>query len=157
MNAYQVYDFENQIEAAAKLVFADADLTCRIPADDSDDSDFQKVRPRVELVMTLGAGAQRWKPDDYREQAWKGSIRLHVLTSEDPVQLRSYLSQVRAVMATLPASIQTNHAPVYVVVFKPIRWAGESPIYRPQDGFFAVTMNYDFDFCVKTDVWSQIT
>ena len=160
MTEQDLYSFDSLLEAAAQSVFTAAGIACAIPLDDAK---FQNTRPRVELVFTLGSGKGRYTPGEaifsgrlWREQAWSGSFRLFVVTEEDPAILRPFLFKVRTVCASLPDSITTAGTLIHHSIYNPIRWTGESAIFRPQDGYFTVSLNFDFDFCINTNAWSQL-
>src|SRR5438094_36735 len=107
MSVESVYDFETVIPDAIKQVLVAAGLTA---ATLSDPPDFQKVRPRVEIIYRHIGETTPKRPaimadgKTKRTSCFRGELKLHAITDADaPGKLvhSRYRAQMRNVLATL--------------------------------------------------------
>lgn len=168
-----VYDFESVFEPPiAKLFQAQGIISYVSRGRLNDDGtingqpDFQKDRPRVEVVFTRGSGRKRWhlppnpQPNiplvmQARESAWIGNLAIAALTIADGYTHAQFLATVRYVAAAIPGSVDglsiVNHC-----INGPISDLGETHQYNREQGYYLTTINYAFEFSVQNTAWALI-
>jgi hypothetical protein len=177
----QVYQFETAIETAFARVLASRQMTVYTPSNDEfltpefiesnpdlaeylpNGSAFQKKRPRLEVVMTLGAGKGILLPLAGRlavsgslpETSYSSSLRVFVVT-ESKVQIhRAHCAMARSLFDTIREALnETSLLPFHSV--QSIRLSGSSPSYRTQDGAYETEMAYELDFCIRREAWTAL-
>jgi hypothetical protein len=173
MSAAQIYNFEAVFEPAFAGLFLAQNIIAytsqgRLNDDGTLDPkpDFQKDRPRVEVVFTKGPGRRQWHLPDApqpnipavmqsRESGWIGRLSVAVVTDADTDQHFSFLPAVRNIMANIPAAMDglaiTTHC-----INGPIQDQGETHGYNKEDGYYLTTLNYAFDFSIQRDAWALL-
>ena len=160
MSAAALYDFEVLVPAAVKTLAVAAGLnTWTI----SDTPDFQKIRPRVEIVYQHnGETSPRRvvKLDDgfKRAEAFQGELKLHAITdADDPGKTvhSAYRAAVRAFCATLGDLLNEGYLPHHK-----IQWCQsgqEQTGVRTQDGYQQTTFPFKILISIQHDAWAQLT
>ena len=174
MSVAQVYDFDGIFEPPiAKLFLAAGVIAYASQGRLNDDGtfnpqpNFQKDRPRVEIVFTRGPGAKRWTlptnpnpniplANQARESAWKANLAITALTEAGGVTHFKFLAQVRNICATLPAALDGLTLATHCIN-GPIVDLGETHRYNQQEGYYATILNYSFDFSVQNTTWALLT
>ena len=124
--------------------------------------DFQRDRPRVEILFTPGAGQGQFRPlriselqEIPIETSWSGQYKLDVITLPDIRAHREFVTAVRFIvhtqLYTLNGNILDKHR--IQVDFKD---AGSSPALEADKGSFQTVMLFDLDFSIQDDAWKQI-
>jgi tetraacyldisaccharide-1-P 4'-kinase len=149
-----IYDFETPIQAAFKALLTEAGLSAFTP---DDTIDFQKDRPRVEILFTdSGANNSRHQicPDGkYRHDLYKGTVTLAVITNprtengEQTTTHQEYKAKVRQVMAEAYTAELDDFEIRYVTP------AGSTPKISPEDGVEVSNLVYNIDFNIKATSW----
>lgn len=167
-----VYDFESAIEPAIKTILEAQSLTCLTSRDALT---FEKAVPRVEIVYLHGPGLKKWAdlqtlidaglvpvgltPNQYwqmrRESAWQSQLNLNAITKADVAVHANYRAKVRAVLASCWQFINGFSITTHMLNFD--NEGGNSPIYKPQDGFFGTTISYPVKVSVQADAWSALS
>lgn len=161
MSVETVYDIEGELENAISPLLS-ATISALTP---QDDPAFQKDRPRVEVMVQLGAGKEKHMAlvdggdgsgTQLREDAWSATLNVILLTGAEIDVHSSYRAFLRDKISNLPALINgitlLNH-----VIYYPIRSLGTSPVLTPQEGTYKTIMNYAFDVSIHQDAWALLT
>lgn len=160
MSVESCYDIEGDLESAIGPILS-ATISALTP---QDDPTFQKDRPRVEVMVQLGAGKSNHVQliDDgtgtgqLREDAWDATLRVELLTGADIKIHSSYRAFLRDKISNMPALINgitlMNH-----VIYYPIRSLGTSPVLTPQAGYYKTVMNYALVVSIHQDAWALLT
>jgi hypothetical protein len=161
MPAAALYDFEVIVPTAVKTLAVAAGLNAWTI---SDTPDFQKIRPRVEIVYQhTGEQSPRRvvKLDDVdgfkRAEAFQGELKLHAITDADPpgnTAHSAYRATVRAFCATLGDLLNESALP-----YHKIQWCEsgqEQTGVRTQDGYQQTTFPFKILISVQRDAWAQL-
>jgi len=172
--ASDIYDYFTPIEEAIAARFTAANLTCytalglellsaESTTSATGEQEFQKARPRVELVLQPGAakGMLRAQADrkttfgHMREKARMASLQMRIITAPQVVAHRAFVAQVLFLCDTLAADVNntkslTNHN------LQSVRCSGGSVGYKPEDGDFETTLNFDVEFSVQEYAWDAL-
>lgn len=162
MSASAIYDFETLIPAAVKPVFVDAGLKVWII---SDDPEFQKIRPRVEIVYRhMGEEKpRRWAnlPDGSRRgAAFIGELKLHAITDADipgKISHATYRVTVRNFLAAGPFQDLINGSDL--LPFHKIQWlemGNEETGVRTNDGYQQTTFPFSVKLSIQRNAWAQL-
>ncbi len=165
MRYQDIYDFEGIVEGAISAVFIDGGVTALTSISDPE---LQKERPRVEVVYSHGAGMNRFvmvtsdgspaiADDPYpfrRESAWRGSLKIDVITEANPVAHRAFRSKVRSMMANIWTAVNETHLPNHKLQFASD--GGTTPTYDSTKGFYVSSLLYNTDLSVQADAWSLL-
>lgn len=151
-----IYGFERVFETSLKSVFDTAQIKCFTT---QDTFDFQKDRPRVEVMFTPGAG-QKQRPylpaiQEEREVAFKGQYRLDLITAAAVAVHNDFRTKIRSLVHGLPARINSVE-PMQYHKLQFINDAGTTPTLKPEDGYYLTVMIYDVDFSIQADAWALL-
>lgn len=180
-----LYDLETALEDAFQCALTDAGLTVVAPRQNA--KDFQKQRPRVELMLTLGNAKQSYAsateftgvPDDLRNLTWGARLELSLIAnsvggSDNPAH-RTYRAYIRNVMATMRATVNgvrpddlepfetgdrtINSGDRYLPYHQVqnIVEAGTSPTYKPETGVETSKIIFAIDFGIITAALAELT
>ncbi len=155
-----IYDFETAIENAAATSLTAAGLTT---LNTTSSIDLQKSRPRVELMFVNGAGRNQWFTPPAliptsiyagrRETAWRGQMKVGVVTASDFKVHSSFRATARAKIHGIV--IGMNKAlPLHCVEM--IYDRGCSVVQKPQDDEFLTSMIFEIDFCIRATSWALV-
>jgi len=181
-----IYDFPGIFEPALKALFTAREIKAftsqavESTGDAGEDQelveqgfeiiDYQKDRPRVEIIFTPGASQGRYRntivsgielPLDI---AWSGQFKLDVFTAADVRIHRALVTQVRFIMHTqllqvnafLPDGTAGNPGTLTRHRIQPCQKdSGTTPIMRPEDGSFQTSLLTDIDFTIQDDAWAD--
>jgi len=164
-----VYDLEAVCENALKAVFAANQIQAFttqdigvVGADGNPVIDFQKARPRVEIMFVPGAGQGRFREmivDGIRtpvETCWKGQFKLDLITDARINIHAAFRTFTRFLMQTMVWRINGT-APMEIHKIQRFpRDGGTSPVMKPQDGYLQTTMLYDVDLSVQDNAWAAL-
>lgn len=170
-------DFETPIETMFAHLFGEAQIAVYTPANAgfvtdtwrtdnpelalfifSNEEEFQKQRPRVELIFNAGtatghlfnaSGSGTFK--DYRTDAYEGTLMIGVITKANILEHRAFCARVRKLMGDTWDDLATEHTP-YHLINKCLE-SGTSHEYAAQDGLFRTTITYDTHFNIRSDAW----
>jgi len=127
-----------------------------------DDPEFQKVRPRVEIVYKhIGeASPQRLAilPDQTkRVSCFRGELKLHAISDSDaPGKLAhsTYRAMVRNGIAALQESVNGTQLLLHKIQF--VVTGNEETGVRTADNFQQTTFPFTIDVSIQQDAWSQL-
>ncbi len=180
MPADAIYDYQTPIEEAIASVMVANEVTCYTPLGEqiivdglksSPDAlqQFEKKRPRIEIVLTGVSGIGRLWPYGSkkgasgfnREQAYSGQLTVRVITEANIVTQRAYLSLVQNLMDTIgaAANVATKADGSLIMPYHcigGIRKTGDTPNYAPQDGLIETMLTYNLDFSVVDTAWALL-
>lgn len=172
--ASDIYDFFTPIENAVSAAFARNGVACYSPlglqeldaagaADPTLEGEFQRPRPRLEIVLHPGASRGMFVPKAgrrvaagvLREKARAAQLHMAVITKPDIVEHRAYLAQVLFLCDTLAYDANqtdtlTNHA------LQSIKCQGGQLDYKAEDGVFQTDLMFDVDFSVQEQKWAEL-
>lgn len=174
-----IYDFQGILELALKTLFTLREVkafTSQMtpstgdPAADQalidegwDILDFQKDRPRVEIIFTPGAGQGQFRATTIAglekqvsiDTSFKGQFRLDVFTLPDIAVHKAFVTAVRFIMhtqlLTLNGTTLLRHR-----IQPDLMDAGTTPITKAEQGTFSTTLLFDVDFSIQDDAWEQL-
>ena len=165
MSARDIYDFEGIVESAAQAVLKELNVTA---ATTQDAPTFQKVRPRVEIEVTLGPGLQRWtvyppatgtgaqRYNARRESAWQFNIKFYLLTDFDIKVHSDYRATVRAALAQLWININ-GVAPMTRHSVQMTKDGGSSPVIpSPEKNMLLTQIGFGGTISVQADAWPAL-
>lgn len=159
----EIYEFETQIEAAFKTLFAANEIVCLVQTDAADD--FQKVRPRFELRYIHGspAGHNRPRAPYYRVDSFVSMLEGKLVTnakntaggglqehSRYRARIRNVMVKARAYFAANPTLLQ------FYTITDDLIETGTSPITAPENGVFESDIQFTFKVNVRPDSWPAV-
>lgn len=152
----EIYDFEGQLETAiqAALVASPFELVVKVP---NDTIDFQKERPRVELLVNEGGADDSRRIFTYdnakRHDLYNATItlQLYTATRNDGHPHAQYRAKVRSAMALI-FQTQINAALTNLEVRRIVP-TGATPTIKPEEGYEESAMTFAIVFGVKTSAW----
>lgn len=151
-----IYDFSGQIEPAIKAVFTDAEVKA-FTAQEA--PQFQKERPRVEVVFVKGQGRGQWfrVPGETapRETAWQGALNLAAISSPDIATHNAFCVKIRNIMATIGQQINGNTLPFHKIQNFFVS-GGETPSYTVEDGVYRTDISYNVEVSVQNNAWMAL-
>jgi hypothetical protein len=125
--------------------------------------DFQRDRPRVEIMFTPGAGQGQFRPlqitDDTAvpvETSWSGQFKLEVITAPDVRIHRAFVTAVRFIMHTQLYTLNGNFLDKHRIQVD-VKDGGTSPMMHADEGAFQTTQLFDLDFSIQDDAWATLT
>jgi hypothetical protein len=152
--ATDIYAFETLFPDALKTVLTAAEIKAFTL---SDTVNFQKDRPRVEIVFHPGAGREQFIQvnGDPRETSWAGEFELLLVTEAEVNTHLAYLTQIRStlhgVFGQINDYVLTRH------IIQPfIRDGGTVSQWTPQDGCFISRLTVGVDYSVQADAWAAL-
>jgi len=123
--------------------------------------DFQRDRPRVEIMFQPGAGQGQLRPlriSDTQEipveTSWGGQFKLEVITLPDIRIHRAFVTAVRFVMHTQLYTLNGNQLTRHVIQ-RAFTDSGSTPALQPDQGDFQTTLLFDLDFSIQDDAWPE--
>lgn len=164
-----IFDFETILPAACKQALLDAgDLTVlgqSLPMNVwiiSDPPEFQKLRPRVEIVYrSSGESNPRrivFLPDGTkRGSAFNGELKIHAITDAD-VPGKAFHAAYRAAVRERLARLQDSVNGVTLLLHK-IQWlepGNEQTGIRTADGYQQTTFPFQVMLSIQADAWAQL-
>lgn len=172
-----VFDFERVFELAAKALLTannikaftsqmivtsgSADGDAALVAQGWDIINFQKDRPRAELIFTPGAGQKQPRVAVFNgnefpvETAWKGQYKIDLITGADMRIHAAFRTMVRFVMHTQLLTINGPYLDLHQIQsFHADN--GTSPVMKPEDGVFQTTMLFEIDFGILDAAWATL-
>jgi hypothetical protein len=159
MAAQDVYDFEVIIPTAVATILEALDLDAYTIADTID---FQKKRPRVEVVYhhhgdTNPKRMAKLPDGTYRSSAFRGELRLFAISAADEtgkLEHSRYRSMVRNAIAALEPSVNETQLPLHKIQF--VQTGQEETGVRQADGYQQTTFSITVDISMQQDAWRQI-
>ena len=159
MAAQDLYDFESIVPRAVKTVLSGLDLMCFTI---EDAIDFQKIRPRVEIVYRhMGeTSPQRLAilPDQtQRVSCFRGELKLHAITDADAagkLAHSTYRAMVRNGIAALKNKINGTQLTLHKIQF--VQSGNEETGVRSADGFQQTTFPFTLDVSIQQDAWTRL-
>lgn len=158
-----VYDFENVLADATETVFTSGGFTAANALTASSDPEFQKARPRCEILFKLTGGVvpirYAVQPDTtMRQAAFKGVLTIHAISDADkPGKLihsvfRAKVRNFCAILGTrLNNSALTKHKVQQIVDGDTAHGT------RVSDGYDQSSLSFNVDFSIQTDALTAIT
>ncbi len=159
MAATDIYDFESLIPRAVKTVLEGLDLKCYTI---EDAIDFQKIRPRVEIIYRhMGEATPKRLailPDQTRRTScFRGELKIHAITDADTagkLAHSTYRAMVRNGLAALEGEINGTALTLHKVQF--IQIGNEETGIRSADGFQQTTFPFHLDVSIQQDAWLEL-
>lgn len=178
-----IYGFEYALESALVSALASDGLTIYSESNDAlleahpelsesgtsffipSTLEFQKIRPRVEMAVSIGAakGVYHYSGADampvggsMRETSYAAGIAFQVVSDSIGPQLRSMVCQLRCSMDTIRERINESPYLPYHSVHS-ITHENSSNIFSPEEGLFVTSLQYNIEFCIRTDAWDLLT
>jgi len=159
MAAADIYNFEVIIPRAVATVLEGLDLSAFTI---EDNPEFQKLRPRVEIVYRhIGeASPQRLAilPDQTRRvSCFRGELKLHAISDADaPGKLvhSTYRAMVRNGIAALRESVNGTQLLLHKIQF--VVTGNEETGVRTADGFQQTTFPFTIDVSIQQDAWTTL-
>lgn len=174
----ELLDFETPIETMFAHLFAENQISVYAPANGAfvtaewqeantpgvaeyifnNEEEFQKRRPRVELIVNAGAatghmfdpvGSTSMK--DRRTDAHEGTVMIGVISKPNILEHRAFVARVRKLMGDDWTTLMTTHMPYHAI--SRCMETGTSHEYAPQDGLFRTTLTYETHFSIGSDAW----
>jgi hypothetical protein len=147
-----IYDFEGQVEAAFKAFLEAAGLT----AIDADTVEFQKARPRVNVVFQCGPALDHMVQTYdgvFRHDIFSGTLALEIITAartaSEVSTHKEYRAKVRNAMAKARQNMtMTNLALVYINTD-----GSTTPSVDPENGVEESQMNFAIRFGILSTAW----
>jgi len=174
-NIALIYDFERVMETSLKSLFTANNIkafTSQMIARSGDKEqdaaavkagydliDFQKDRPRAEIMFTPGAGQGRFVAKvigDIEmpvETSWKGQFKIDLITAADIRIHAAFRTVVRFIMHTQLLSVNGTSLLLHKIQTF-YRDGGTSPVMKPEEGIFQTTMIFDLDFSLEDCAWN---
>ncbi len=142
MAAEEIYDLEIIVPRAVKIVLSGLTLSCFTI---EDAIDFQKVRPRVEIVYLHRGEASPQRlailPDgSKRTSCFRGELKIHAITDADvagKLAHSTYRAMVRNGIAALKESVNGTQLTLHKVQF--VQSGNEETGVRSADGYQQTT------------------
>ncbi len=163
-----LYDFEKWIELGIQTVLEadpwDLSKDQQRVFTTQDTGDFQKVRPRVELMFATGAwDQQREYPLDAqdglgqvrREVAWQGELHVQVISESDITVHTPFRTAVRAAMSSLVRTVNVPAILPYHNISR-VTTRGSTPAIKPEENLYLTTMIFGLQFSINATAWPQI-
>lgn len=155
-----IYNIEPAIETALKTIIEAEEVSVVRTTDAA--TDFQKLRPRVELeyihtdLNQSNSGASTY----YRSRLWSGQLNMLIVTNakaDDDGGMNQHF-QIRARMRNVMAKLRKDLISTYPTLLpwhtvELVREQGTSPSITPQDGSITSQMTFEFQVNVKPDAW----
>lgn len=133
--------------------------------------DYQKDRPRVEILFVPGSGQERFRPTLVEgveiplEVAWAGQFKVDVFTLPDVRMHRAYVTMVRFILHTrllqVNAFLPDGTTPGNPGTLKKHRIqnyqtdSGTTPHMQPEPGVFQTSLIMDINFSIQDDAWAD--
>lgn len=175
-----IYDFESAIEFAIGAVCAAEGIVTYSAANDAITDEWreanpaltdylptpvenQKQRPRIELTFSAGSGHGTLYPISGRkpvsgsmpETSYGGTLDILVVTEPSTLTHRTFLARLRAIMDRIREDVnETANLPRHSVQMVAPR--GTSPTMKADDGAFTSQLQYEVEFCIRTDAFSEL-
>ena len=156
--SFDIYDDSGAIENALLMVCADPannapDVTVYTPLTDPE---LQSARPRLVFTFSPGAGQKRLvrpktdqtlrpAPGVLQDGAFKGQLRVEIVTAADIKIHTAYRVFIRRLMATIVPQLNDGQKlPLWMI--DSILFNGMTPHYSPETGVYTSVALYDFDY-----------
>lgn len=150
-----IYSFEQIFEDALKAVFTAREVKAFTS---QDTPDFQKDRPRVEVVFIPGPSQGQYKTvgGNFRQTSWKGQFQLRLVTEASAQVHNAFRAVIRSIMHGVGAAINET-PPMDKHKLQPFfADAGTSPRYQPEEGTYETNMIFECDFSVQNSAWAAL-
>lgn len=156
-----VWDIEGIVEAAVKAVLTDAAIKlaeggANVPSFASADIAIERPRPRIEILFSLGdaTGHQQVFNGDRIHDIFRGALAVQVVADSDRyADLRLLVALLRELTArwlTLINAKMDKHA------LKDLVPAGASPVFQTDKGYFAATLRFNGQVCIRPEAMTAI-
>lgn len=151
-----IYNLEAVVENSIQAVFTASSV---VSFTTQQLADLQKGRPRVEIEYINGAGHERWiKVNGYpRETAWKGTVKLELITNADISIHSAYRTQIRSIMHGLSQTVNEVAPMTLHNIHQFLIDGGTSPKWVPQEGSYQTTMNFEINLSVQANAWAILS
>ena len=174
--ASNIYDFSTPIEETFAFIFSARGMNCYSPLGESilneaaNDAppdliqQFQKKRPRVEILLIPGAGlghlrprtdnvASRITPGFLRDNSHRANMILWVVTRADILEHRAYIAQVRCLLEVIAFEANASGKMAHHTI-QTFKVTGEQPASKAGEGIIEATINCELEFSVKESAWT---
>lgn len=159
MAVEDLYNFEEIVPKAVKVILEGLDIKCYIL---SDPIEFQKVRPRVDITFTIHGESTPKRlaklPDGtFRTSCFRGLLKLHAITDTDEagkIVHSRYRAFVRHGIAALQAQINGTDLRLHKVQW--VQSGNEETGVRSADGYQQTTWPFTLDVSIQQDAWEDI-
>lgn len=172
--ATDIYDFFTPVENAVSAAFERAGVTCYTPlglqqldeagaADPDNLEQFQRKRPRVEIVLHPGASrgmlvpkaGRRVTSGVLREKARSASLHMALITGPNIVTHRAFLAKVLFLSDTL-AYDANNTETLLNHCIQSIKCQGGQMNYKSEEGAFQTDLAFDVEISVQESKWDEL-
>lgn len=168
-----IYDPLSPAEAALAALFKANEITCYTPLGEQMEAEeaaaqdptvqFIKKRPRVEVLVTLGAShgwlfphrGVRAASGFMREKARQASLLVKIVTDANIALHRQFQAQVLFVLDTAGEAIRNTTAMPNHTINR-IKVGGTSLNYLPENGIFETSVSCDLDISVNDTAWPAL-
>lgn len=176
-NIALIYDFERVMETSLKSVFTQNNVKAFTSqmivrtGDAAQDGaavqagydliDFQKDRPRAEIMFIPGAGQGRFVAKFIGgtempvETSWKGQFKIDLITPPDIRIHAAFRTKVRFIMHTQLLSVNGTTLRFHKIQ-NFYRDGGTSPVMKPEEGVFQTSLIFDLDFSLEDCAWDLL-
>lgn len=168
-----VYDFENVLETALQALFNAAEIKSFTTQDFGKTKDngqgtqvpvidFQKDRPRVEILFTVGAGQGQFRPllvggaEVPVETSFKGQYRLDIITSAEMAIHAAYRTRLRAFLHTQLLGVNGTDPMTLHRIHRFQQDGGTSPTFKPEEGVLRTILIFNIDFSIQDEAWATL-
>ncbi len=164
-----VYDFESVLERGLQALLTALNIKSfttqdfgRNNADGTPVIDFQKDRPRVEILFTTSAGQGQFRPllvDGIEvpvETSFKGQYRLDIITAPAMSIHAAYRTMIRAVMHTQLLGVNGTDPMTFHRIQRFYQDAGTSPTIKADEGYMRTILSFEIDFSIQNEAWETI-
>lgn len=161
-NEADIYNFEEIVPAAVAVVLSGFGL---VAIWQGSPTEFQKARPRVEVVWQTGSVTQPIRllqipagSQITRAQAWKGVLTIAAITDAADTSKGThgaYVSRVRNVLAYLPSQINGQAAGLTRHKLQFEYESGTTRQYRNEQGYWQSNITFACDLSIQANAWSD--
>ncbi len=122
--------------------------------------DFQKDRPRAEIIFIPGIGNQIFYPISdtvARESAWKGNYIIDCITAAENLIHAAFVVKVRSIMHGIGEAVNEVKPTMEFHRIKPwFRDAGTSVVSKPEEDYYQSTLSFEIDYSIQSDGWALL-
>jgi hypothetical protein len=121
---------------------------------------FQWPRPRIELRSICGAAKGHFILDAQgirRHNGWDATLEIRAITKDDQTEHADFCATVRERAAIFDQLLDDNSDLLPAHEIPLCVAAGESPIIKPEDGYFVTVFTFNFVFNIRSTILTTQT
>lgn len=171
-----VYNFEGAILNPIAVLVAQEEIAVYTPSNDAlrtaawlaanpdladlvlSSVDFQKKRPRTEIIYQHGQETGHVYPPVCRPDVWTGNLMLGIVTAPVAASHEQHRARVRNVMTLVRTALYDDRISSTDLL---LPWhcildmveSGTSPATEPKDGYYLSNINYAIKINIRPEAW----